>query len=62
MLKLRSIYDGRQIYKTSYERHKAFLTYDSLAGTVIDKQTDSNTVNRKMDVRLSEIVFVNWLK
>jgi len=31
MLKLRSTYDERLIYKTSYEEHKAFLTYDLLA-------------------------------
>jgi len=31
MPKLRSTYDGRLIYKTSYEEHKAFLRYDSLA-------------------------------
>ena len=31
MPKLRSTYDGRLIYKTSYERRKAFLWYDSLA-------------------------------
>jgi len=29
--KLRSTYDGRLIYKTSYEGRKAFLRYDSLA-------------------------------
>ena len=29
--KLRSTYDGRLIYKTSYEEHKAFLRYDSHA-------------------------------
>ena len=28
---LRSTYDGRSIYKTSYEGRKAFLRYDSLA-------------------------------
>jgi len=28
---LRSTYDGRLIYKTSYEGRKAFLWYDSLA-------------------------------
>jgi len=31
MPKLRSTYDGRLIYKTSYEGLKAFLRYDSLA-------------------------------
>jgi len=31
MPKLRSTYDGRLVYKTSYEGRKAFLTYDSLA-------------------------------
>ena len=31
MRKLRSTYDGRLIYKTSYEGRKAFLMYDSLA-------------------------------
>jgi len=31
MPKLRSTYDGRPIYKTSYEGRKAFLRYDSLA-------------------------------
>ena len=31
MPKLRSTYDGRLIYKTSYEVRKAFLRYDSLA-------------------------------
>ena len=31
MPKLRSIYDGRPIYKTSYKRRNAFLRYDSLA-------------------------------
>ena len=31
MPKLRSTYDGRLIYKTSYEGRKAFLRYDSLA-------------------------------
>jgi len=31
MPKLRSTYDGRLIYKTSYEGHKVFLGYDSLA-------------------------------
>jgi len=31
MPKLRSTYDGRLIYKTSYEGRKAFLTYDSVA-------------------------------
>ena len=31
MPKLRSTYDERLIYKTSYERCKAFLMYDSLA-------------------------------
>ena len=31
MPKLRSTYNGRLIYKTSYEEHKAFLRYDSLA-------------------------------
>jgi len=31
MRKLRSTYDGRLIYKTSYEGFKAFLRYDSLA-------------------------------
>jgi len=31
MPKLRSTYDGRLIYKTSNERRKAFLKYDSLA-------------------------------
>jgi len=31
MRKLRSTYDGRLIYKTSYEGRKAFLRYDSLA-------------------------------
>jgi len=31
MPKLRSTYDGRLIYKTSYEGRKAFLGYDSLA-------------------------------
>jgi len=31
MPKLRSTHDGRLIYKTSYEGHKAFLRYDSLA-------------------------------
>jgi len=29
--KLRSTYDGRLIYQTSYEEGKAFLRYDSLA-------------------------------
>jgi len=31
MPQLRSTYDGRLIYKTSYEERKAFLSYDSLA-------------------------------
>jgi len=31
MTKLRSTYDGRLIYKTSYEERKDFLRYDSLA-------------------------------
>ena len=31
MPKLRSTYDGRLIYKTSYEGRKALLRYDSLA-------------------------------
>ena len=31
MPKLRSTYDGRLIYKTSYEGRKAFLRHDSLA-------------------------------
>jgi len=31
MPKLRSTYDGRLTYKTSYEGRKAFLRYDSLA-------------------------------
>ena len=31
MRKLRSTYDGRLIYKTSYDGRKAFLRYDSLA-------------------------------
>jgi len=31
MPKLRSTYDGRLIYKTSYEGCRAFLRYDSLA-------------------------------
>jgi len=31
MPKLRSTYDGRLIYKTSYEGRKALLMYDSLA-------------------------------
>jgi len=31
MRKLRSTYDERLIYKTSYEGRKAFLRYDSLA-------------------------------
>ena len=31
MPKSRSTYDGRLIYKTSYEERKAFLRYDSLA-------------------------------
>ena len=31
MPKLQSTYDGRLIYKTSYEGRKAFLRYDSLA-------------------------------
>jgi len=31
MSKLRSTYDGRLIYKTSYEVREAFLGYDSLA-------------------------------
>jgi len=31
MPKLRSTYDGRLIYKTSYEGRKSFLRYDSLA-------------------------------
>jgi len=31
MPKLRSTYDGRLIYKTSYEGREAFLRYDSLA-------------------------------
>jgi len=31
MPKLRSTYDGRLIYKTSYKGRKAFLRYDSLA-------------------------------
>jgi len=31
MPKLRSTYDGRLIYKTSYEGSNAFLRYDSLA-------------------------------
>ena len=31
MPKLRSTYDGRPIYKTSYEGCRAFLRYDSLA-------------------------------
>jgi len=31
MPKLRSTYDGRLIYKTSYEGRKAFLRYDSFA-------------------------------
>ena len=31
MPKLRSTYDGRLIYKTSYEGRKAFLKHDSLA-------------------------------
>ena len=31
MPKLRSTYDGRLIYKTSYEGRKVFLRYDSLA-------------------------------
>jgi len=31
MRKLRSTYDGRLIYKTSYEERKAFLKYNSLA-------------------------------
>ena len=31
MPKLRSTYDGRLIYNTSYEGRKAFLTYDSLS-------------------------------
>ena len=31
MPKLRSTYDGRLIYKSSYEGRKAFLGYDSLA-------------------------------
>jgi len=31
MPKLRSTYDGRLVYKTSYEGRKAFLRYDSLA-------------------------------
>ena len=30
-LRLRSTYDGRLIYKSSYEGRKAFLAYDSLA-------------------------------
>jgi len=31
MPKLRSTYDVRLIYKTSYEGRKSFLRYDSLA-------------------------------
>jgi len=31
MPQLRSTYDGRLIYKTSYEERNAFLGYDSLA-------------------------------
>ena len=31
MTKLRSTYDGRLIYKTSYEERKDFLRYDSIA-------------------------------
>ena len=31
MPKLRSTYDGRLIYKASYEERKVFLFYDSLA-------------------------------
>ena len=31
MPKLRSTYDGRLIYKTSYDGRTAFLRYDSLA-------------------------------
>jgi len=31
MPKLRSTYDGRLMYKTSYEGRKVFLGYDSLA-------------------------------
>jgi len=31
MAKLRSTYDERLIYRTSYEGRKAFLRYDSLA-------------------------------
>jgi len=31
MSKLRSTYDGRLIYQTSYEERKAFLWYDLLA-------------------------------
>ena len=31
MPKLRSTYDGRLIYETSYEERRAFLRYDSLA-------------------------------
>jgi len=31
MPKLRSTYDGRLIYQTSYEGRKAFIRYDSLA-------------------------------
>ena len=31
MQMLRSTYDGRLIYKTSYEERKVFLKYDSLA-------------------------------
>jgi len=31
MPKLRSTYDGRLIYKTSYEESNVFLRYDSLA-------------------------------
>jgi len=31
MLKLRSTYDGRLIYQTSYEERRAFLRYDLLA-------------------------------
>jgi len=31
MQKIRSIYDGRLIHKTSYEEPKTFLLYNSLA-------------------------------
>ena len=45
MPNLRSTYDGRLIYETSYEERTAFLRYDSLA-KIVDRKIVCDIVRK----------------